>query len=777
MSLRYQRIGLSRTTAVALALVLVAGLGLAGPAGAQTPSKLDLEQTLSQGSEAFARGWVDDAILYWTGALDAAEKLQDATGRIDILTRRAEAYRVLGYLDKSISDLKEAIGEARTSGAEGAVARLRGSLGNVYILAGEASAASAEFDAALSFAKTTGDGLLEARTLNDLGNLLYKQNLYNEAIDHYRRGQALANVSGDKDLQWTITVNAAYARNAGGDDALAERLLGEALDRVEDLPQTSRTVNGLVSIGLLLLKLEDAAQQSRPDYRRLAYLSFEHAMRLAEQIGDERGRSYAIGYAAQLYERERRYEEALQLTRQALFAAQRLGAPEALYLWEWQVGRIKLAMGDLAGATRAYRTSVATLRSIQSDFIAGARGGQVSFRNSVRPVILGLADLILRSTERTNDSAKRQVLLREARRTVELLKAAELEDYFQDNCMAALQAKEREIDRIAPRTVALYPIALPDRVELLLSLPGGLARITVPVSEERLAPVIRDFRLKLEKRTTRQYLAPARQLHDWLIRPIQARLAEHAVDTLVVIPSGVLSTIPFAALHDGKRHLVETVALATVPGLTLIEPRPIVSETAEVLAGGLTESVQGFPPLPFVNGELRSLSELFESTLFKDKSFVLSSIQQELESTPYTIVHVASHAQFKRDAEDSFVLTYDGRLTMDGLERFVKLSRFRDEPIELLTLSACSTAAGDERAALGLAGIGIKAGARTALATLWFINDESTAALISRFYAELRNPDTSKAEALRRAQLSLLTDRRSRHPGYWAPFLLIGNWL
>ena len=138
---------------------------------------------------------------------------------------------------------------------------------------------------------------------------------------------------------------------------------------------------------------------------------------------------------------------------------------------------------------------------------------------------------------------------------------------------------------------------------------------------------------------------------------------------------------------------------------------------------------------------------------------------------------MASHAQIDREAKDSFLLTYDGRLTMDGLERFIKLSRFREKPVELLTLSACSTAAGDERAALGLAGIAIKAGARTALASLWFINDESTSILVSRFYEQLGRPNTSMAEALRQAQLSLLAERRTRHPGYWAPFLLIGNWL
>jgi len=105
-------------------------------------------------------------------------------------------------------------------------------------------------------------------------------------------------------------------------------------------------------------------------------------------------------------------------------------------------------------------------------------------------------------------------------------------------------------------------------------------------------------------------------------------------------------------------------------------------------------------------------------------------------------------------------------------------SQFRGKPVELLTLSACQTAAGDDRAALGMAGVAIKAGARSALATLWFVNDQSTAILISQFYAELhRDSSVSKAKALQNAQLTLMGDRRYEHPCYWAPYLIIGNWL
>src|SRR5690606_23254109 len=119
---------------------------------------------------------------------------------------------------------------------------------------------------------------------------------------------------------------------------------------------------------------------------------------------------------------------------------------------------------------------------------------------------------------------------------------------------------------------------------------------------------------------------------------------------------------------------------------------------------------------------------------------------------PFSVVHIASHGQFTSDPRESFLLTFDGRLNINGLERLIEPSRFRDRPVELLTLSACTTAAGDDRAALGLAGIAVKAGARSALASLWFINDEASAELVAGFYDALAEPGATKAGALQTAQ-------------------------
>ena len=140
------------------------------------------------------------------------------------------------------------------------------------------------------------------------------------------------------------------------------------------------------------------------------------------------------------------------------------------------------------------------------------------------------------------------------------------------------------------------------------------------------------------------------------------------------------------------------------------------------------------------------------------------------------IVHVASHAVFGGSGQSSYLLAHDEQLSIDQLHLLVSEARFRD-PLELLTLSACETAAGDERAALGLSGTAIRAGARSALGTLWTVSDEASRRLIVEFYRQLASSNVSKAQALRGAQLMLADGSQFRHPYYWSPYLMISNWL
>ena len=233
-----------------------------------------------------------------------------------------------------------------------------------------------------------------------------------------------------------------------------------------------------------------------------------------------------------------------------------------------------------------------------------------------------------------------------------------------------------------------------------------------------------------------------------------------------------------AALHDGQHYLVEKYNIAVSQGLQLLQPRSLIRKQLKVLLGGLTEARQGFSALPAVESELNQISSEMRSKVLLNQKFIKTTIEEQIYAEPFPIIHLATHAQFSSNADNTFLLTWDGRINVKDLDRLLRgRERENTNPIELLVLSACQTAVGDKRAALGLAGLAVRSGTRSTLATLWSVRDQSTAELMAQFYRELTQKEVNKAEALRQAQLTLLKKPKYEHPFYWAPFVLVGNWL
>ncbi|MCP4697165.1 MAG: CHAT domain-containing protein, partial [Gammaproteobacteria bacterium] len=405
---------------------------------------------------------------------------------------------------------------------------------------------------------------------------------------------------------------------------------------------------------------------------------------------------------------------------------------------------------------------------------AGYRSERRTFQEEIAPVHYELADLLLQRAKTKNDQHDLNAVLK----VLEQLKAAELENYFQDDCVADFSRLTTVKNIIDSRTAVLYPVLLPDRSELLFSFADGLRAFAIPVKGETINEQAKLFRARVASRHER-YQGHARQLYDWLIAPAEAALAERGIDTLVIVSDGTLRNIPFAALHDGAGFLVEKYATAVIPGLTLTAVRNISrGKNTKILLSGVSEPMQGFSPLPRVPWELENIRALYGGRTLLNKAFTPAALEKELARIPYSIVHIASHARFHADPRKTFLLTYEGGLHMNRLEQLMRLGQFRDKPVELITLSACETARGDDRAALGLAGIALKAGVSSALASLWVVKDRAAAELSVAFYRQLKHaPGLTKARALQRAQQSLLNRPRYRHPNFWAPFLLIGNWL
>jgi CHAT domain-containing protein len=179
-----------------------------------------------------------------------------------------------------------------------------------------------------------------------------------------------------------------------------------------------------------------------------------------------------------------------------------------------------------------------------------------------------------------------------------------------------------------------------------------------------------------------------------------------------------------------------------------------------------------------VKRELEEIQSKVPSQVLFNEQFTTQAFQNQVNSLPFPVVHLATHGQFSSDADNTFVLAWDEKIKVNQLSNLLRTrDQSRPDAIELLILSACQTAAGDKRAALGLAGVAVRAGARSTLASLWNVNDQSTALLMGQFYQVLANKAVPKAEALRQAQLALLKNPKYALPMFWAPYVLVGNWL
>jgi CHAT domain-containing protein len=763
----------SRVPVIAAGILMAASAVMAtGNSNAVVPS-----EQLDAGTSYFRDGRFEDALAAWDVALDQFRKADDKAGQARVLQHKAEAYLAIGHYPRAVASLRSALTLAEAAGNDPLAAQVAASLGTAYLLSSRTDEAKALLESAASEARAAGRPAAAAVSGNNLGNLLASQGEFDAALQVYQQAIADARSAGDEALAVKASVNMARvqvdSRRREGALIQLNRAMGEA----EALPSSHEKAYALISIGRLYTSLADAETTGSDGLNRRASDAFGLAASVAETLQDRRAASYAYGYQGALDEAEGRNDAAMQNTLKAMQKLEGVMAPEMTYRWQWQEARLLRANGDVDAAIGAYRRAVADVQSIRPELVAGSMSSQGDFRDDSGRLYLDLADLLLQRAAADGDSAAVEADLREVRSTVEMLKGAELADYFRDDCVAALKARTTGIDQLGQRTAAVYPIVFPDRLEILVSLPDGMKRYSVPVTATELDTEVNRFRSLLEKRTTNQYRRDAIKLYGWLIEPLEQDLEAQKIDTLVFVPDEALRTIPLSALYDGKDFLVSHYAVATIPGLTLTDPRPLPRDNVQVLVAGLTDSVQGFPPLPDVEGEISRLHKLYDGQMLENNSFTLANFEQDLDKTPYSIVHVASHGKFDEDSSNTFLLAYDGKLNMDALEGFMAGTTYREKPVELLTLSACQTAVGDDKAALGLGGVAVKAGARSALATLWYINDQASSLLVTEFYRNLKQPGVSKAEALRRAQLVLLEDPRYHHPSYWAPFLLIGNWL
>ncbi|MHC5747236.1 MAG: CHAT domain-containing protein [Nostoc sp.] len=314
----------------------------------------------------------------------------------------------------------------------------------------------------------------------------------------------------------------------------------------------------------------------------------------------------------------------------------------------------------------------------------------------------------------------------------------------------------------------------------------------------QVAQEFRDQIVSPQNRRRTGYLRSSQQLYRWIIAPLEADLQARGINNLVFLPDIGLRSTPMAALHDGKRFLVEKYSIGLMPSLSLTNTLYKDIKKSQILALGVSQSTQGQEPLPAVPLELSTLvSKLWQGKLLLDKQATLENLKTIRRQQPFGIIHMATHADFATGAlSNSYIQLWEDKLRLNQLRQL----RLNEPEVEMLVLSACRTALGDEESELGFAGLAVLAGVKTSVASLWSVNDAGTAALMTKFYENLKTAPI-KAEALRQAQVAMVkgqiyvkdgqvqglgvvgnlplpadsADESLMHPYYWAGFTMVGN--
>ena len=719
-----------------------------------------------QGSLLLSEGKTEDALIVWQRAVKIYEKAGDKNGLIRCLLNQTQAYSRLGMHHRALNTLKE-VNQTLVLQPDSSlkiVSLLQ--KGDTQRLRGNLRDSKKTLQESLAIAQKLNSDTHVSTILLALGNTSRFERKTQEALKYYNQAIEKSELPVIK-LQ--AQLNKLRLLIDTQELSTAKILATQIQPQLQSLAPSRTSVYALVNYAQSLENLDSREISNKQETAKI----LAKAVQQAESIGDDRAQSYALGYLGHIYEQTQQLKSAKTLTKKALMLAQTSNAPDIAYRWEWQLGRLLKEQNNFLEAIAAYNGAVTTLDSIRNELVASNLDIQFSFRESVEPVYREFVSLLL--TPEMGETSQDKLL--KARQVIESLQLAELDNFFNEPC---LKANPTQVDQIDTQAAVIYPIILENRLETILSLPNQpLRHYTTAISQNELEKMVQKMRRAIRRKfLKKEHFAICQEIYNLLVKPLEADLAANNIKTLAFVLDGSLKNVPVAALYDGKQYLLEKYNLALAPGMQLLAPQPLESQKMKVLVGALSEGRQGFVALPGVKTEIDKIDREIPTEVLFNQNFTSQALQKHISKTPFPVVHLATHGEFSSKAEDTFVLTWDNRLDVKELSDILQSREQRStNPIELLVLSACKTASGDKRAPLGLAGVAVRSGARSTIASLWAVDDESTSQMMVNFYEQLNQPGVTKAEALRSAQIKILQQSKFEHPYYWAAFVLVGNWL
>ncbi len=736
------------------------------------------QQLNQQGVNYLAQGQAAQALAAWQQAYQLYRQAQDPQGMIGTQINQAQALQSLGYYRQALDLLNTLQPRTLTDKALQAQGLL--SSGNLL-------RSLRQFDRATA-------ALIQARylTQNDTALLTLHERIRLSLAHTYAQKSDVANNSpsiSNTDIainEYRNIINTAtdplikaqaqihLYRLAPPSAQNTPTLISEIRSQLDRLPASRAVLYAYIN---LAQATQARYPQSFTDKSLLTATAdlLTTAHRRATALGDRRSQIQALGSLGNLYQKTGQYPAAQKLTIQAITLAEGLPAPDLAYQLQWQLGKILTTTQNRQPAIAAYQQALTHLQQLRNDLSGSDSDIQFSFRESVEPVYREMVSLLLPA-----DGSATPNQLTAAQEAIESLQTAEVQNLLRQGCLDVYPVSLQQRDITA---TVIYPIILPDRLVTITAYPNpsskpNLTYYTTSLKAEQVKEIVDTLQAQITnaEASPTDIQATSRQLYQALIAPLRPTLDKKKISTLVFVLDGALRKLPIAVLHDGSRYLFEDYNLALAPSLSLVPPASKESLNYHVFLGGLSKAspkFPAFPPLPNVATELQAISHLLPTQILLDEQFNQQRTTNILKTGVAPIVHLATHGEFSSDPDKTFLLAWDTKLKLADFDPLLR-RRNQQSGIELLVLSACSTATGDDRATLGLAGMAIRARTRSTLASLWQVDDQATEELMTAFYQGWIKQKYSKAEALRLAQKQLL---QKNYPPYkWAAFVLVGNW-
>ncbi|MCH2232290.1 MAG: CHAT domain-containing protein [Crocinitomicaceae bacterium] len=764
----------------------------------------------------YQQGQGEMALDSWRKASQIYQQLNQQEGLISSQINQIQALQALGLYQQAqemVSNIEQVLNKVSLP----LQAKGWRTLGELWQTIGELKGSEEMLNQSLFIAQKINSAQEISATSLSLGNHFREQvNLIQQRediskLDKTNPWQCVTNNVSEKVLFLSQQALAAYDQVSltSPKSALAVKAQINQLDlllKTNQIPQAQRVLQDIdisyippgqtaIYAQIKLAKNLACLQQKSADSPNItSWKNIENSLRAIIQqariLEDKRALSYALGNLGGFYEylslqdnRLDLWPKAQQLTEEALLLAQPSQDPNIAYLWQWQLGRIFARQQETEKALMAYENTVKSLDKIRGDLLTINADVQFSFRDNVEPVYRQFINLILNpSPGQTVNNNK----LAEVIDLIDALQLAELENFLRCD-LTSITRNQSGIESIKEAAL-IYPVLLENKFYVLYKLPNQSIKYKVTnIAKKKVENTLIKLRQALGSQENQPIIETSTEVYQWLIKPLENDLEQQSeITTLVFVLDGYLRNIPMAVLYDEKNQeflVQKKYALALLPTSKLLNLRPS-SQQLNVLAAGISEALQveqrEFSEIK-AQEELEILKNLVPTNALLNAQFTQNNLRKILEQEDFSVIHLATHGSFSSDPQETYILAYRELLTANELNNLLETENRQGlNELELLVLSACETASGDNRATLGLAGLAVRAGAKSTLASLWLANDDFTIQLIERFYKELTK-GVSKAEALHQAQKALVYQEFDglellNSPYNWGAYVLVGNW-